>query len=899
MTRKEKTKKMTFGIALVLTILFIEGGKAQKPYCKPKIGPSAKEMPKLDFPAFTSEYRAIIQDKSYTTWAKESYDSVNNKARIDMVKNGLETSVITDFYDNTYILFEYLDKEKRNFRCSVQFLSTVRSDNFNILGFKMEPSDGSKSIPHVLSSSNILQAVSNQEYIGETDIDGLPVDHFQSCVSWNDVNATFVLDYFFTTSDFQPRDALTPSQVPVRAEVQGSMEKGGQTVKFHHVYEYLDFRVFPELPAETFSLPEFMKCDGVSTRWQKQFPILPESMSYTVEKVTHPKTGDVQVELATVHIDSTWRLIRVDQGRSTSICDFSTGVEHVIDDNGCKERAIDPNNVAWAKMANGFVQMKARQELSYLQKNFFYTGVKKFRGISTNSFAADTSGELIEAYISLDGVTPLGVNVTNAARDVFTVYNIFNFDSTPKRSAESPFDIQRCRGSDESTDYSMTLIADTFSDSYLQSDPSLLDSIGDTLRHTAATLAGVSPLQIISIDVSVFDKNIYWVYRVLESQNTAQAYVQNQLELKYMSSIQMSLYFALYEGKFVASVPLKHYYDARMIITGLDFYDLADTFYLSVQSDILYNFENIYDKCVLEFGDEAQMLTTHSVHECAQACADTKGVACTLFEYVALAKACHLSWSNEEPALTNGGGCSLYRSSYLGYFSSSFDLLLKADDAVTLDAVDSEACAKLCFEEKSFYCESFDYCESEQQCQIYKTHLYSKDAKPVKANDDDSGYWSDCTHYSRRSGDFKIFYQSDFESPNPLQVMAQSYDECSYLCTKDEDGCLAYSFYQEDYTEPGTCKLLPQSQVNQVTFKVVESYCILGVSSSLKAIRRDGAGAMEPGNISRLVSGGFSDDGGYGPGAMFGLAVAMLAVGLAVTGLVVFALLKFNIWGGF
>ena len=741
-----------------------------------------------------------------------------------------------------------------------------------------------------------LRSNNSQEYIGETDIDGLPVDHFQSCVTWDDVNAVFTLDYYFTTSGFKPRDSQTPSQIPVRAEVTGEIESGDQTKTFHHIYEYLDFRVFPELPPETFSLPDFMSCDGDTSNWQKPFPTLPESMSYTVETVTHSSTGDVQIKLATVHLDGFWKFIRVDQGRSSSISDFSTGVEYVLDDSGCLSREIDPDKVAWAQNVAGEIALKDRPEISNLKKTFFFTGFKTFRRLSTYSFAAVSPDAVVEAYISTDGVTPIGLNVSRVADGSYTIYNIFNFDSTSNRSTESPFDIQRCRDSSSMSDLTMTFYSHTSVYYILHAETSPLKLIGNSLRSKAAELAGVSPMQIISKDVSGRDKKIYWMFRVLGGDPaSAQAKVKDQLAMKDDFLIESELSTAMYEGKFTLSIPYEEIYSGQLKLSALDMIYAYSSYYLSVASDIKYNFENVYGKCVKKFGDEAQLLTKHNVEECAQACADSRDVACNLFEYIVSLKTCHLSWADESPELIDGNDCAVYRKSYLAHFLSQYGYTMVQDKDVTYrKAEDIEACAKLCMEETSFFCESFDYCSDEKRCQMYKTHVYGDGVE----YDEKSQYLGDCRRYSRSYYDeYEIIYDSDMEAPKLLEFRTEFSSKCAYLCSKYEDGCLAYSFrYANKGEEKGYCKLLPSSQADHVTFKPTDDSTSLGVSPLFKGAR---PGAKVASLSSVKVSSSRDASTGYGTGAMFGLAVAMLATGIAGAGLVVFLLRHFNVWEGF
>lgn len=885
--------KWTLGLALVVLVLFTAGTSAA-PFCTPKAGTPTKAVPNIDVPAFTTEYRAIIKDKKYTQWAKESYDSVNNKARVDVLDRGLESTLLIDYNMNAYVQIEYFNKEKTNVSCVIQALDQVTDDdNLDMFGFNTTSSSG-PTTSHVVSSSQVLQLakMTGVEYIGQTDIDGLAVDHFQSCLAWDDVKATFLLDYYFTTEDFLPRDKLTPKQIPVRAAVKGQIEKTGNPVSFEHVYEYLDFRVFPFLPNETFGLPEFLQCVETADVWQRPFPDLPTAMSYTVETVKESKNGDVDVQLAHVHLSTDWRIIRVDQGRTSSICDFSTGVEYVIDDIGCNARPISPVNVAWALDSNGVIKMKDRPEVFYLKQKYFYAGMSKFRELSSYSYAAFVDDESIQAYVAIDDDTPLGLHVVNSVDSTSTYYNIFNFDSTSSRTLEHPFDIQRCVDSSEIKDFTIKLETSYFSGYFENKEAAIVLNVVQTaLRNKAAEAVNVSPLQFIGKDISVEDDELYWVGGVLGLDSLSErAKVENQLDLKSVREIETSILNSFYDGKFTFDIPYNSRYLSKIPLVGLSFLYSWNDYILTVSSDTKYNFELVFAKCVKEFQDKAQKTIKHNLHECAQACTDSMHVSCTVFEYVEKTKTCQLSWASEAPELVDGKDCVVYRRKHILDFTPYDGVLLMKDDEVNYKrANDAEECAKLCVEETGFHCESFDYCTSEKRCQINKSHYFDGEKNPEPGDK----VVQDCKHYSRYYDDYNTYYNKDFEAPEYLSVKAETFGHCQFLCSKDEDGCMAFTFCYPDYSKDeteGTCKILASSQAKNMKIKSTDGGCTFAIAPGVQNTK---AGEKPP------SLGAKSEDAQYNTGAMLGLALAMLVAGAGVTGLTVFLLRYFKIWEGF
>ena len=725
----------------------------------------------------------------------------------------------------------------------------------------------------------------------DSEIDGLPVDHWQSCMSWDDDKDTFLVDYYFTKEDFKPRDSHTPSQIPVRAEVRGVSMKSGKSRDFHHVYEFLDFRAFLSLPFETYSLPDFMDCNGENSVWTSKFPTLPQSMSYTVEKVEHSTNGNVKVTLETVHLDGRSQLLRVDREGSTSISDFNTGVEYLIDGNKCTVRPISPDNVLSAENDNGVIRMIKRPEIDYLSYEYKYSGYKKFRDISTHAFAFRGHDIDFEAYVGLDHKTPLGVKVTDRNTGLFTQYNIFEFVEFSNHQIENPFDVQQCKSTEDMWD--LTIIFQSY-------DYSLIGdarSFGNALRIKAAEVAGCSPVQISSKDLEQQDSKIFWMVRILEKDPDnahANVPVQKNVGVKSAEEIYIDLRVAVREGRFEYEYEyygLYSLYKMRKTFVGIDSQGSYDQMHLEVQGDTNYHYEKQDGKCVKKFEEEADMSTKNSVHECANHCVNSRNVACSLYEYIASTKTCQISWSEAPTELIESADCEVYQRSYIDYFIAKYgEVLMKKDDVIFKKAKDSEECAKKCMEETGFGCESFDYCEAEGRCQLYDTHYYSKDANP-KAGED----YLTCTHYSRTHDLYEYYRGKDFVSEYAVEVQTKDNFHCSQLCTNDEDGCMAFKFCWPDLkTNPdalGTCRLLPSSQAGKVTFKSDdERDCYLAVARGV---------SKKGGNLSSKAEKASSESRSYSGGAMFGLAVAMTTVGAGLAGLIYFLLQHLNVWKGF
>ncbi|GFO02666.1 antigen b membrane protein [Plakobranchus ocellatus] len=725
-------------------------------------------------------------------------------------------------------------------------------------------------------------------YKGQTVIDGLPVDRWQSCITWDDVGATFTLDYYFTTNSFKPRDLLTPKQIPVRAEVMGIVKKGNAKARqIHHIYEYLDFRVFDRLNWDTFSLPDFMICSGEMSVWNRGFPIPPDSMSYTVEKVvsalSDPNDKDARVDLSTVYYDAGRRLVRVDKEAITTITDFSNGLEYGIDPSGCTIRAIDPAHVSWAVKEDGVIKMVDMNEIALMRNIFYFTGYKLFRGVLTLAFAGTEKGYQLEAYLSLDGNTPLGLRVKSLSTDSLTTYNIFNFLASSQRSKENSFDVSKCVKSDNTINKIITWIPQRLFYNSIES----LDI--EDLRLKVAEFVGISSLQIVTEDYAfdTVEGTFHWFVSFLgfDSQQS-QAKVENQLPIKPVSEIDQTVQIAVEGGTLQCTVSLGLYGSTLMIATNIN---SMRTLRLSIESDIEYSYGVTNDECVKKFEEKETFVSAENEHNCAQVCADLKVIPCTMFQYTKSTQACQMSWMEKRPELVPTPGCNFHAHMYrLSFIRYPGQVLMARSDSAYREASDEETCAKQCMEEKNFFCESYDYCETEQRCQIYDTHFFSDEAAPQKSDDSVK-----CSHYSRSySSNFKYTFGRDFNSAEAIDVSVDWYGNCPYMCSTLEGGCAAFSDCRGKGREK-RCKILPATKAETAVFDIYKSSCVTGIPRG-----NVGLGKIALSAVQSIQTG--SDKGSRYTGAeMFGLSVAMSLVGVLCAILTVFLLRHFNIWEGF
>ncbi|GFN90696.1 EF-hand domain-containing protein d1 [Plakobranchus ocellatus] len=883
-------KAMTLVSLALVMIMFLTPAKADDNPLSEGNSTDASDppLPTLDIAAFTVEYRVNIIDKKYTMWAKESHDSKRNKLRIDILKNGVKEGLLLDYSENTYISYKYNGADDTSYTCLKEKLDTAQSDNFTLLGFTKETKP---SVPHVVSTKSMLQFAKTfgVEYKGQPLIGGLRVDRWQSSITWPDGQSTFTLDYYFTTPDFRPLESLTPSQIPVQARVKGKMQSGSKTRQVDHIYEYLDFRGFEELPAETFSLPRFMICEGESSIWSKTFPPLPSNMHYLLEIVSRtPKengTIKVSVEEMVVYADATNRLVRVDMADSILLSDFSTGIQYHITQNDCIPRPIDPDNEISASSENNMIKLKDRPEIFYLKQTGQFTGNKVFREISALAFTGEllNSSELFESYVSHDGETPIGTIIKNVQTGSVTQYNIFDFTelAISMDGDKNPFDIRRCRKSSEITDFELHLNISSDAESVAPFD---IDTILVKLRDYLPSAVGISVLQISGRDyhLSVQNQKLYWYGSFLgPDPDHVQAKVENKLSMGNFNAFSDVVSQMILNGTFSTEFKIEGF---SVKLLGISLHSKLNSTQTSGRDNPLKRFNIKRNRCTENFDFENYSRITNSAHGCARACLHSKRIACNMFQYTKSTKQCTIGSEETPPALMEVTGCNFYTMNYLAHFEAfSATVLAKMKDGEHRKASSAESCAKLCMQEKMFFCKSLDYCEQDKSCQLYTSHFYDKDSNPSQDKDQSKS----CTHYSRKSLDNYTATQStDLQFPGQDQVEANSAQECAYLCSNDERNCTIFSSCVADNSV--TCTFVPSSFKDEIKFDHEDRCSVYKIYNSP---------SYESTSMAKTE--GKRSGSGHSKSAMLGVSFGMIVIGIALGALIIYLLRRFNMWNGY
>ncbi|KAK3595424.1 hypothetical protein CHS0354_003418 [Potamilus streckersoni] len=171
-----------------------------------------------------------ILNKNFTTNYHEWFDYNNSRAAVDEHDSGARESAIYNFITN-----ELITVDRKTKKCNVDSLST--DPNRQLFGYAT--SDGKA---HIYTAGGALDFGRNfsEQWINQTTIRGIQCNLWRSCVYWDSINATMVVDWYFSVSSWMTSTMM--NNAPVRAHVKGRVWQFGTPRDFEHIYEFTEFR---------------------------------------------------------------------------------------------------------------------------------------------------------------------------------------------------------------------------------------------------------------------------------------------------------------------------------------------------------------------------------------------------------------------------------------------------------------------------------------------------------------------------------------------------------------------------------------------------------------------------------------------------------------------------------
>lgn len=217
------------------------------------------DPPLPDIPSqFYATVEANLIQRSQTIVVTEYYDQVGDRGRLEVILNGTKEIGIFD-----YTLGEiFLIPDPQGGDCRVFPISP--STDFLRFTFGFQERNGSL---HIGSPGAVLERIHSMNastiYLGEDTVRGIPVLHWQSCVSL--VNNSYLVDYYFSHSNwtYGDQDDNVP-MVPIQFNLNDSfVNSRGEIHNSNHVYTFVDFQSGPDsVPDEVFTVPTGLACKG-------------------------------------------------------------------------------------------------------------------------------------------------------------------------------------------------------------------------------------------------------------------------------------------------------------------------------------------------------------------------------------------------------------------------------------------------------------------------------------------------------------------------------------------------------------------------------------------------------------------------------------------------------------
>lgn len=246
--------------------------------------------PAPPFPEVPSQFSIVVEanlgHRLETIIVTEYYDQVGDRGRIEINSNRSSSVGIFDFNLGEIFMITGSDGD------DCQVYPTTPESMFSNRVFGFEERNGTI---HIGSPAGALLQLRNMSaspplYVGEDTIRGIPVNHWQLCVSL--VNNSYLLDYFFTrptwtyTSE-SSKDDMVLVQVSLNASF---IERFGTVRNSHHIYSFVDFKSGPDsVPDKVFTVPNGLACKGRIPGLD--VPQLPDTFSGRVEFIYHGESA--------------------------------------------------------------------------------------------------------------------------------------------------------------------------------------------------------------------------------------------------------------------------------------------------------------------------------------------------------------------------------------------------------------------------------------------------------------------------------------------------------------------------------------------------------------------------------------------------------------------------------
>ncbi|XP_033126557.1 uncharacterized protein LOC117124434 [Anneissia japonica] len=478
--------------------------KGDKTVCEPEVPYNSMPMP-LFPPNFQMKIEGKVQEGTkFKFEAEEYFDGRNRTAAIKYTEEGVTQRVIID------MKYKYL------YRIQGSICSIVNYDS---------PDKVAGIFP--LSSLNQLRQ-GNEIYFGEQTIRGIPVNHWQSCIYWPKLSATFTVDWYFAKPEYL--SASTWTQALVRTRVRGKAinldEPSGPTRDFEHIYDYFAFRSDIYSDGDSpFLIPPGTVCTGDTFYNSLEVPMVPPYFVFKGEEIVpnakykfdFDEYYDDEYQLIRTDVKSTLKYNGYDGPVPTSyIDDYNTGVSHIIDlyHGNCTIQMISGNSPS-PMMRTGSAIFFRKENLT-----FTYRGQYPHREIMANVWSTQVtynegttkeSSWIVEVYytpeslqlVHIDGSVsaqqiPIHVEARNqnVKDEQLLLINAYDFRTNHPRSGA--FDVSQCYHKSNNKRFQVTMASN-----YWATIQTYEEWFKSAALVTIAKHSGISPVRIHAVTMNL------------------------------------------------------------------------------------------------------------------------------------------------------------------------------------------------------------------------------------------------------------------------------------------------------------------------------------------------------------------------------------------------------------
>ncbi|KAK3090768.1 hypothetical protein FSP39_014480 [Pinctada imbricata] len=629
--------------------------------------------------------------------------------------------------------------------------------------------------------------------MGQIPIRGVQCDWWQAQVTWPQLESVFTLNYYFTAQTWQTAAGFTDQGtfqvVPVRAEICGLANK---THNFHHIYDYADFQVTLDPLTTVFETPAGVVCPGrVQTR---TLPKLKNAFIYREEIISpsniaateadnsqisqnddgNADQGDsaipiqLRISVPSIPYSATYNFYNFDQ-EDAEITSFDVSTCYTQEQQigfkltfyGTFDAPVKAyktifllNTISTAAAAAGVSPLRIANAQFYFQPDqaFFVATLldqapvlQRYRKLAGQVLQYNNDA-VVNNIMDVNDCANLCLSNGNftcnsfeycQASSICTLSKKHTNDGTVVPSAGKQCDLydrtlggnayqevqlqqawQNLRNAVIKRLVKINIAFDKNTQTYTASDVS-----NDIVNTDTMTPSATSLLQnyrpMVNRYVPNFDDMILTGMSIddcAQACNSQETFICNSFEYQYGTS---ECYLShLHPDEQPDKIKSANGVDLYIRDYTTKFAETAGTTVLS-SSNVIY--QGIYD-----------------TNNCARLCVDYNEFSCKSFDFCPDIGTCFLGkthlYDAPKSQIKADPMCNHWSRNYIDDFSYTKRSYIRMTNDRVISGITVQQCAKLCVEEQTFSCASFDYCGNYTECRLTSASLKNVGQVTLESN---------------------------------------------------------------------------------------------------------------------------------------------------------------------